>query len=139
MIIHKEFYRDFVGTLNTKRAKLKAEIESFQWNEEDSYFEFDNLNQELDCFTSIQEYFMDSSRWAYFDNLELLIAYVQAIESTYRAINEYSQTVLPVDGRALIGITQAEWDELESIRHELSKKLLAWTIFTDFCKYGKIF
>lgn len=138
--IHKEHYRDFVGTLSSKRLTLDNEMSSIRWSDGDdaTYYEYNNLYKEFDHLTSIQKFFMDSSKWSYFDSLETLKLYVQVIENAYKNIDAYSKTVLPVDGGNLVGITNKEWDELESYRYKLQKKLAAWSLFTYFCENGNI-
>lgn len=139
-MIHKEHYRDFIGTLSAKRASLDDEMNSIHWSDGDdaTYYEYNNIYKEFDHLTSIQNFFMDSSKWSNFDSLELLKLYVQVIENAYKNIDTYSKSVLPVDGGKLVGVTNKEWDELESYRYELRKKLAAWSLFVYFCENGNI-
>lgn len=154
MIIIKEHYRDFIGTLASKIAELHAEIktweediygvedyiedsEDYEYSAED-YEEYNMLQREFNHLTSIQKFFMETDRWAEFESLDILKLYVEVIEHNYKSMDEYSNTVLPVDGGNTIGITNEEWDFIETTRCELRKKIVAWTAFLNFCKHGQI-
>ena len=130
-----EFYRDFIGTVNEERISLNKQIEAL---DQEDYFEYNTLSNQFESLTCAQEYFMNSERWSEFKSLDILKLYVEAIEYNYKSMCAYSKSVLPVDGGELVGITDEEWNELESMRYELGRKWIAWTYFVDFCEYGEI-
>lgn len=136
MAIVKEHYRDFVGALSVKCEEIKKEIKSL-YEEENAFFERDILEVQLNKLTETHKYFSNESRWS-FESMWDLKEYIDAMEIAFKALNEYSKFTLPVDGGELVGITQDEWNENENYRHELGKKIFAWNLFRDFCKYGDI-
>ena len=138
MMIVKEHYRDFIGTINTRRAELANEIEFLIDGDECKFMELQVAEEELHYLTSVQEFFMDTSRCAHFKSMELLEMYVNVIKSAYKSMDAYSKSVLPIDGGETIGVSQKEWNEIESTRYELLEKFGAWNLFAKFCKNGTI-
>lgn len=138
MSIIKEHYRDFLGALMCKIEKIEAEIQGLDLEDESACFEYEIYNHELSHFAGVRDYLTDESRWVYFDSLESLKGYVQTLDNAYESMTAYVNVVLPVDGGELVGITAAEWDQIESIRYELLQKFKAWSLFEDFCESGDI-
>ena len=143
--ITMEHYRDFIGSLAHEMASLNTEIKAWEHSWErgevdycDS-FEYEGMTQTFAMFKNIQDFFSgNTDRWATFDSLEALRQYVDKLDKAYEAMTEYSMAVLPVDGQDTIGVTDEEWNNLESGRYELGKARTAWNIFADFCEHGCI-
>lgn len=144
MKIVKEFYRDFIGTLAHKRAELNTEIKALEHaferedHDECDCYEYASLKNDFHYYTKIQTFFMETERWTEFANLETLSLYAKVIEQNYNAINEYSKAILPVDGGETIGVTQEEWNEIETARYALREKMIAWLEFAAFCEHAHI-
>lgn len=142
MKIVKEYYRDFIGVLAHKRAELNTEIKALEhafkredYDECDRY-EYASLKNDFHYYTKIQTFFMETERWTEFANLETLSLYTQVIEQNYNAITEYSKAILPVDGGETIGVTQKEWNEIETARYTLRETMVAWLAFIEFCEHA---
>ena len=143
--ITMEHYRDFIGTLAHKKASLNTEIKAWDhaWERGEvdycDYFEYEALTNQYAHYNKVQEFFLDNTeRWVNFGSLDDLKAYVGSIHRAYKAMNEYSKAVLPVDGQDTIGVTYKEWDHLETMRNELSNKSIAWSTFAEFCEYVEV-
>lgn len=142
--ITKEHYRDFIGSLAHKRAEVNTEMKALEhagqrgeWDFSDEW-EYNALKQEFIWLTQIQEYFFDTDRWGEFASLENLKQYVEVIKCNYKGMGIYSRVVLPEDGGKTVGVTQKEWEWIESTRWHLKNKVLAWSTFAEFCEFGKI-
>lgn len=144
MRITMEHYRDFIGTLAHKRAEWHTELMALEHAlqrgelDECDMFEYENASQNEDFYANIQKYFLETDRWAEFDSLETLKAYVDKISKAYKALDAYSDAVLPVDVQDTVGVSDEEWNRLEDMRWNLKKAEIAWSSFAEFCEYGEI-
>ena len=143
MRITREHYLDFVGTLKSEiaatesRMDLVDRVEGQEW-EFDAYYEYQCLEKTCTWMETILFVFKDTDTWAEFEDLDALKQYVSATEDAYKAMDAYTRTVLPVDGKPLVGVTGKEWDRIETMRYELRRKTIAWSAFVEFCEYGTI-
>lgn len=137
-MIHKEHYRDFIGTLSVKIEEIDAETNKLDLSDSAEWLEYDSLRNTLECYETAQKYFSDPCRWANFDNISSLESYVDSIINCFKSMDKHSESMSPVWGLGLIGATQEEWEVFESMRYEFSKKLTSWKLFLEFCKTGKI-
>lgn len=143
MKIHKEHYKDFLGTINAKIEKLNKEIKEWETRFDNEYvengedWEYYDLCREFRFLKRVKDYFI-KDRWTEFESIDKLKEYTSVIEKTVETMKEYSCCVLPLDGDELVGITQSEWDSFEKERHKVCKQFDAWNAFYEFCKIGTI-
>lgn len=137
-MIHKEHYRDFIGTLSAKIETINAEISTLNSDDDFEFWEICGLRDTINLYENTSKYFDNDSRRANFDSLLSLESYVEATENHLKSTVKYITTVLPEDGCDLVGITQEEWDTLDTYSWELRKKVSAWKLFLEFCTTGKV-